>query len=123
MSAINKHQWTITPPFKMIFVKGFVALVLLFNPVMFCLYGQSKVQATGDINIRDPFVLPDAQRGVYYMYASSSQKGSAGQTLGGVAVYKSKDLKTWEGPQQVFTVPEDNRITGAVWAPEVHEYI
>ncbi len=107
---------------KLIFTKGFIALILLFTSGMFCLYGQSKIQATGDIYIRDPFVLPDAQKGVYYMYASSSKKGSAGQTLGGVAVYKSKDLKKWEGPLQVFIVPEDNWITGAVWAPEVHAY-
>jgi GH43 family beta-xylosidase len=86
------------------------------------LYGQIPTRATGDIPIRDPFIVPDTQHGVYYMYASSSQKGSNGQTLGGVAVYKSKDLKTWEGPKQVFTVPEDNWITGTVWAPEVHRY-
>ena len=87
-----------------------------------CMYGQSPSRSTGDIFIRDPFIVPDAEKGVYYMYASSSQKGRDGQTLGGVAVYKSKDLKMWEGPKQVFTVPEDNWITGSVWAPEVHRY-
>ncbi|MDR1632394.1 MAG: glycoside hydrolase family 43 protein [Dysgonamonadaceae bacterium] len=86
------------------------------------LYGQSRPQATGDLYIRDPFIVTDAQKGIYYMYGSSSQKGREGQTIGGVAVYKSRDLKTWEGPQQVFTVPEDNWITGMVWAPEVHVY-
>ena len=103
-------------------VKSLVTFTLLFISGMFSLYGQSKVLTTSEINIRDPFILPDAKKGVYYMYAYSFQKGRAGQTLGGVAVYKSKDLKTWEGPQQVFTVPENNWITGAVWAPEVHEY-
>jgi GH43 family beta-xylosidase len=86
------------------------------------LYGQSGMKATADIYIRDPFIVSDAQRGIYYMYASSSQKGTDGKTLGGVAVYKSKDLKTWDGPQQVFIMPEDNWITGTVWAPEVHKY-
>jgi beta-xylosidase len=84
--------------------------------------GQSRRQAIGDIYIRDPFIVADARKGIYYMYGSSSQTGREGQTLGGVAVYKSRDLNTWEGPQQVFTVPEDNWITGAVWAPEVHAY-
>lgn len=42
--------------------------------------------------------------------------------MGGVEAYKSKDLKNWEGPVRVFTVPADNWITGRVWAPEVHAY-
>ncbi|MDR2041413.1 MAG: glycoside hydrolase family 43 protein [Tannerella sp.] len=84
--------------------------------------GQSRRLAAGDLYIRDPFVVADAQKGIYYMYGSRSQAGREGETRGGVAVYKSRDLKTWEGPQQVFTVPEDNWITGAVWAPEVHRY-
>lgn len=42
--------------------------------------------------------------------------------MGGVEAYKSKDLKNWEGPVRVFTVPVDNWITGEVWAPEVHAY-
>ena len=106
----------------------FIQIRRLLSGVLFllvsvsCLYGQPRVRATGDIYIRDPFIVPDAQKGIYYMYASSSQKGRNGQTLGGVTVYKSKDLKTWEGPKQVFTVPEDNWITGTVWAPEVHRY-
>ena len=104
--------------FRMII--GFMTFFLIFTP---CLYGQSQNQhLIGDIYIRDPFIVPDAKQGIYYMYASSSQRGQNGQTIGGVAVYKSKDLKTWEGPKQVFTVPEDNWITGVVWAPEVHQY-
>ena len=87
-----------------------------------CLYGQSLARATSDIFIRDPYIVTDVQKGIYYMYASSPQKGRDGQTLGGVAVYTSKDLKAWKGPKQVFTVPEDNWITGTVWAPEVHLY-
>lgn len=75
-----------------------------------------------DINIRDPFIVADKATQTYYLYCSSSQKDANGQTLGGVAAYKSKDLKNWEGPVQVFTVPADNWITGQVWAPEVHLY-
>ena len=73
-----------------------------------------------DINIRDPFILPDYNSKTYYMYRSSDTDGPNGKTLGGVEVFKSKDLKTWDGPVRVFTVPEDNWITGKVWAPEVH---
>ena len=80
-------------------------------------YGQGKRLDITDVYIRDPYILPDAQTKTYYMYSSMSVA-----ELGGVAVYKSKDLKSWEGPQQVFAVPEDNWITGRVWAPEVHAY-
>ena len=75
-----------------------------------------------DIYIRDPFIVADETTHTYYLYCSSSVKGSQGQSIGGVAAYKSKDLKNWEGPVQVMTVPEDNWITGNVWAPEVHRY-
>jgi beta-xylosidase len=87
-----------------------------------CVYGQSQQHHIRDINIRDPFILPVAPDSIYYMYGTSSQQDANGQLLGGVAVYRSKDLQTWEGPQQVFTVPGDNWITGTVWAPEVHAY-
>lgn len=93
--------------------------------VMVCLSAVGVLRAQTsleDIYIRDPYILTDYDKGVYYLYRSASTKGTKVKTLGGVEVFTSKDLKTWEGPQRVFTVPEDNWITGAVWAPEVHEY-
>ncbi|MDR3194184.1 MAG: glycoside hydrolase family 43 protein [Tannerella sp.] len=102
---------------------GLIVLIsLLLTVFTEYAYGQSQQHKISDIYIRDPFIVPDARQGIYYMYGSSSQPGRDGRTIGGVAVYKSRDLKTWEGPQQVFTVPEENWITGAVWAPEVHVY-
>ena len=50
-----------------------------------------------DIYIRDPYIMPVEKEGVYYMYASSSTQEN-GQTYGGMVSYKSRDLKTWEGP-------------------------
>jgi beta-xylosidase len=50
------------------------------------------------------------------------QTRSNRESIRGVEVIKSKDLKNWQGPTSVFTVPENNWITGRVWAPEVHEY-
>lgn len=78
-------------------------------------------KAIQDINIRDPYILPDAKSRVYYMYQSSSTSEN-GRSYGGVVAWKSRDLKTWEGPIRVFDVPRDNWITGGVWAPEVHKY-
>jgi GH43 family beta-xylosidase len=75
-----------------------------------------------DIHIRDPYILTDEESGWYYMYRSSTLTNADGEQRGGVEVFKSKDLKHWTEPKRVFTVPEDNWITGAVWAPEVHLY-
>lgn len=73
---------------------------------------------TDSIYCRDPFIVADPDTKTYFLYRSSTDpKG-----LGGVEVFTSKDLQTWTGPERVFTVPEDNFITGPVWAPEVHHY-
>lgn len=67
---------------------------------------------------RDPFIVADKATRTYYLYRSSTTP----EGLGGVEVFRSKDLKEWRGPERVFTVPADNFLTGSVWAPEVHEY-
>lgn len=85
-------------------------------------YGQVVKTDIKDLNIRDPYIVADVKTNTYYMYGSHSVTGPDGDSRGGVAAYKSKDLKSWEGPVQVFTVPEKNWITGRVWAPEVHLY-
>lgn len=85
------------------------------------LWAQQKSLTLNDINIRDPYIMPVEKEGVYYMYASSPTRED-GKIYGGMVAYKSRDLKTWEGPVRVFNVPHDNWITGTVWAPEVHKY-
>ena len=82
---------------------------------------QTQTKRLQDINIRDPFIMPDKKQGVYYMYQSSSTSEN-GRAYGGMIAWKSRDLKSWEGPIRVFDVPRDNWITGGVWAPEVHKY-
>ncbi len=71
----------------------------------------------------DPFILADPATKIYYLYtaigARQSRDGRAG-----VVAYKSTDLKSWDGPHHVFTVPDGiwaNPANGA-WAPEVHRY-
>ncbi len=73
---------------------------------------------TDSIYCRDPFIVADEATKNYWLFRSSTTD----EGLGGVEAFKSKDLKLWSGPSRVFTVPEDNFITGAVWAPEVHRY-
>lgn len=79
---------------------------------------------TEDLYIRDPFIVTDEAHGIYYLYRSASANvfDTAGEVVGGVEVFKSRDLKNWEGPKRVLTIPEDNWITGTIWAPEVHRY-
>src|SRR5690554_590998 len=83
-------------------------LFLFLHIGVVSLYGQTTKKLP-DINIRDPYIVADTTSGYYYMYKSA----------GGVEVYKSKDLKEWKGPVQVFTVPSDNWITGGIWAPDL----
>ena len=73
---------------------------------------------TDSIYCRDPFIVADSQTKTYYLFRSST----TAEGLGGVEVFKSKDLALWSEPERVFTVPADNFITGPVWAPEVHHY-
>jgi beta-xylosidase len=70
-----------------------------------------------DIRIRDPYIYAYQKNQTYYMYSSNS----VGE-LGGVQVYKSKDLENWSEPSQVLTLSPTNRLTGRIWAPEMHEY-
>ena len=102
----------------------FVLMILLGLPGFQPLKGQTPVtvQNIADIYIRDPYILTDTKTNTYYMYRSAGSKNQKGESVGGVEVFKSKDLKSWEGPYRVFTVPENNWITGSVWAPEVHAY-
>lgn len=73
-----------------------------------------------DIQIRDPFVLPVAAEGFYYLYGTTD-KVPWGEHRGvGFNAYRSRDLAAWEGPFPVFR-PEPG-FWGEVhfWAPEVH---
>lgn len=75
-----------------------------------------------DINIRDPFILTDSARQIYYMYRTADSIMAGGTVRGGVEVFTSRDLKNWNGPHTVMRIPDDNGLTGTVWAPEVHRY-
>lgn len=99
----------------------FAILTTLFAAAICSLSAQQKTFTLDDINIRDPYIMPVEKQGVYYMYASSTV-WEGDKHYGGMVAYKSRDLKSWEGPIRVFDVPRDNYTTGAVWAPEVHKY-
>jgi hypothetical protein len=73
-----------------------------------------------DFRAHDPFIVAYEPNKTYYLYSS----GRVDEGHGGVVVYKSKDLKTWEGPRPVFTIPDGvwANPNENPWAPEVHEY-
>ena len=102
-------------------LKKITSLAMLLAVAVSPLFAQNRTYTLDDINIRDPYIMPVEKEEVYYMYASSGVSEN-GKYYGGVVAYKSRDLKTWEGPVRVFDVPRDNYLTGSVWAPEVHKY-
>ena len=76
---------------------------------------------TQNIQIRDPFVLPLAEQGQYYLYGSTDKNIWQGQAQG-FDCYTSKDLQNWEGPFPVFRPPTDFWADQNFWAPEVYHY-
>ncbi len=71
-----------------------------------------------EINIRDPFILPE--NGVYYMYGTRA--ANFGRDVKGFDVYVSDDLKNWSEPRECFNSAEYGLNREVNWAPEVHKY-
>jgi len=75
----------------------------------------------GDIQIRDPFVLPVAGEGVYYLFGTTDRNAWTGPGTG-FDCYRSRDLGEWERPIPAFRPPAGFWGTTQFWAPEVHLY-
>src|SRR5690606_7575752 len=99
---------------------GALAIVVVF--MAGALAQTAQTVTLKELNIRDPYILADQKTKTYYLYKSARVKDGQGKPANGVVAYKSTDLIRWEGPVTVFSIPENNWITGAVWAPEVHFY-
>ena len=74
-----------------------------------------------EIPIRDPFVFPDADGGVYYLFGTTDPNPWDGPGVG-FDCYRSRDLKLWKGPFPAFRPPLDFWATKQFWAPEVHRF-
>ncbi|MDZ5077203.1 glycoside hydrolase family 43 protein [Nesterenkonia sp. HG001] len=74
-----------------------------------------------DIQIRDPYVLPDPARGRHLLFGSTDADIWKGRATG-FDVYTSADLHDWEGPEPAFRAPEGFWSQTEYWAPEVHEH-
>jgi arabinan endo-1,5-alpha-L-arabinosidase len=73
-----------------------------------------------NLQIRDPFVVPVAQEGQYYLFGSTDTNIWGKGT--GFNVYVGRDLMEWEGPYAVFRPGADFYAENNFWAPEVHKY-
>lgn len=75
-----------------------------------------------EINIRDPFIVPE--NGKYYMYGTRGKGCWESQKTPGMGfdVYISEDLENWSEPVSVFEQSDDFWGTHNFWAPEVHKY-
>ena len=76
---------------------------------------------TGEIQIRDPFVVPMKDGGLYYMFGTTDKNCWLPPGTG-FDCYKSRDLEEWEGPIEAFRPPEGFWATKNFWAPEVHAF-
>ncbi|NQX58203.1 glycoside hydrolase family 43 protein [Paenibacillus qinlingensis] len=76
-----------------------------------------------EIPAHDPFIFADSLNGLYYLYTGGSPRLHRMESYG-VLTYKSTNLREWEGPYIVFTVPEGGwaHPQHGAWAPEVHVY-
>lgn len=108
-----------------------VLLVLLLVHMFYFLVAQNSTKKmkfdllkTSQIQIRDPFILVDSIRKMYYMYAATRKPFDLDKNRSGVMVYKSKDLSFWEKPEVVFSVSSTtwSDPEHGIWAPEVHFY-
>ena len=74
--------------------------------------------------MRDPFILPDKNTNTYYLYCASREKSDRPNGRHGLKMYKSKDLKYWEGPYMIYEAKDSEWCDAShgIWAPEVHEY-
>ena len=79
------------------------------------------MKKSSEIHIRDPFILPVKETGVYYLYGTTDLDPSneAGK---GFDYYKSTDLENWDGPFKAFAPPSDFWADRNFWAPEVHRF-
>lgn len=81
--------------------------------------GSAQEVPTESFNVRDPYVLPFPEEGVYRLYVASKHW----QGGDGVDVRVSRDLKTWSQPKPALRLPEAlKKQVLAYWAPEVHAY-
>ncbi|MBA2480088.1 MAG: family 43 glycosylhydrolase [Planctomycetes bacterium] len=77
--------------------------------------------AVADLRLRDPFVLPIAREGLYYIFGTNCRPHAWGPGHGFTG-YASADLVTCDDEFPAFRPGEGFWATQDFWAPEVFEY-
>lgn len=70
-----------------------------------------------EIHLRDPFIIREGEW--YYLTGTLSHKNISDGY--GVPLYKSKDLKTFEGPMLIVEQEKGFKDYSCFWAPEIHK--
>ena len=91
-----------------------IFLFLLFLPLFLSAQRTMRIRhnvPTDSIRLSDPAVLADAKTKMYYM------TGTGGM------IWKSADLKRWEGPYRVTEFEADSWMGSRpmIWAAELHQ--
>jgi GH43 family beta-xylosidase len=73
-----------------------------------------------DIQIRDPFVVPED--GKYYLFGSTDKDIWKGPGTGFDVYVSNGDLSSFEGPFPVFRPPSGFWAQTNFWAPEIYKY-
>lgn len=72
-----------------------------------------------EVQIRDPFVVPDHAHGRYLLFGTS---GFGEVAHGGFVVRTSEDLARWSEPRAALAPADGPAGAQHFWAPEVHAY-
>ncbi|MEI8245691.1 MAG: glycoside hydrolase family 43 protein [Lentisphaerota bacterium] len=76
---------------------------------------------TIEIQIRDPFIVPDHNEKAYYLFGTTDKNCWNGPGSG-FDCFRSKDLHNWEEPIPAFRPVPSFWGTHNFWAPEVHYF-
>jgi len=74
-----------------------------------------------EIHMRDPFVLPSPDEGLYYLFGTTDEDCWKADGVG-FDVYVGTSLDDWRGPFPAFRPPADFWGRKNFWAPECHAY-
>lgn len=96
-------------------ISVFIVLGVLFGCAV-------KTKTLSEIRVRDPYIVADKSTKTYFLYVQTGNRLGEKDSIKGVEVYKSNDLKKWSGPSTVFSSSNDHWGKRMIWAPEVHVY-
>lgn len=83
---------------------------------------QIHISQLQELPMRDPYIFADPRDNTYYLFGTTRVCNGAADIDPFFEVWRSKDLKYFEGPYVAFAPPDGYWGIRDYWAPEVHEY-